>query len=96
MYRRINEALKDGSIGEPQVLAVTFGFKGLDLPRQVQKELGGGVIIGIGTYLVSFANMVFGEKPEKIIANGFLNDAGDLKYCFLKYAGLATMAHTLV
>ncbi|XP_072832786.2 trans-1,2-dihydrobenzene-1,2-diol dehydrogenase [Pogona vitticeps] len=74
---RIRSLLSQGSIGDVMVLHAEFGSPQLSIPRCVEKELGGGGLLDIGCYCIQFACMVFnGEKPESILASGFLHDTG--------------------
>nr|XP_020648528.1 trans-1,2-dihydrobenzene-1,2-diol dehydrogenase-like [Pogona vitticeps] len=67
----------DVAIGDVMVLHAEFGSPQLSIPRCVEKELGGGGLLDIGCYCIQFACMVFnGEKPESILASGFLHNTG--------------------
>ena len=55
----------DGEIG----LTVSCCFR--------MKELGGGTVLDIGIYCAQLTSFVFcGEKPQKVISAGTLNDEG--------------------
>nr|XP_028559599.1 trans-1,2-dihydrobenzene-1,2-diol dehydrogenase-like [Podarcis muralis] len=74
---KIRSLLSQGSLGDVMVLHAEFGSPQLSIPRCVEKELGGGGLLDIGCYCIQFACMVFnGEKPESILASGFLHDTG--------------------
>lgn len=74
---RIRTLLHQGSIGEVMVLHAEFGSPQLSIPRCVEKELGGGGLLDIGCYCIQLACMVFNrEKPQSILASGFLHDTG--------------------
>ncbi|XP_034992962.2 trans-1,2-dihydrobenzene-1,2-diol dehydrogenase isoform X1 [Zootoca vivipara] len=74
---KIRFLLSQGSIGDVMVLHAEFGSPQLSIPRCVEKELGGGGLLDIGCYCILFACMVFnGEKPESILASGFLHNTG--------------------
>jgi predicted dehydrogenase len=65
----IHELLADGAIGEPQTLIATHNQ---DLPkdpehRMQNPDLGGGALLDLGIYPISFAVDVFG-LPERIEA----------------------------
>ncbi|KAL8176819.1 UNVERIFIED_CONTAM: hypothetical protein K2H54_039002 [Gekko kuhli] len=69
--------LRQGAIGDVMVVHGQFGFPLLTVPRFSEKVQGGGGLLAIGVYCVQFACMVFsGEKPESIVASGFLHDTG--------------------
>lgn len=62
--------LSDGTIGEPRMLTVDFGFRGPFDPssRLFDPKLGGGAMLDVGVYCVSFASMVLGRPA---LAAGF-------------------------
>ncbi|XP_067408338.1 trans-1,2-dihydrobenzene-1,2-diol dehydrogenase-like [Emydura macquarii macquarii] len=74
---RLHALLSQGALGEVKVVRAEFGAPLSGCPRVVQKELGGSALLDIGCYCVHFATMVFGgERPESIIASGFLYSTG--------------------
>ncbi|XP_061445582.1 trans-1,2-dihydrobenzene-1,2-diol dehydrogenase-like [Rhineura floridana] len=74
---KIRSLLKQRTLGDVVVLQAEFGVPLLEIPRCVEKELGGGALLDIGVYCVQLACMVFnGEKPESIVASGFLHETG--------------------
>ncbi|XP_077171108.1 trans-1,2-dihydrobenzene-1,2-diol dehydrogenase-like [Paroedura picta] len=74
---KLRSVLRQGTVGEVMVVHADFGGPQLTIPRCIEKELGGGGLLDIGIYCVQFACMVFeGEKPESIVASGFLHDTG--------------------
>nr|XP_060636466.1 trans-1,2-dihydrobenzene-1,2-diol dehydrogenase-like [Anolis sagrei ordinatus] len=87
---KIRSLLKQSVVGDVVVLHVDFGLAMLSVPRCVKKELGGGALLDIGIYCVQLACMVFnGEKPQSIVATGFLHDTGVDKMAsiILNYSG---------
>lgn len=76
-YRYLQEQLNKNAIGKVSVAMSTFGLKMDTKPRVYDKNLGGSVLLDIGIYTLTFADLVFnGEKPEKITASGHLFDSG--------------------
>nr|XP_056720001.1 trans-1,2-dihydrobenzene-1,2-diol dehydrogenase [Euleptes europaea] len=74
---KLRSLLRQGTIGDVVVVHADFGFHLLTIPRCAEKELGGGGVLDIGLYCVQWACMVFsGEKPESIVASGFLHETG--------------------
>ncbi|MDJ0926544.1 MAG: Gfo/Idh/MocA family oxidoreductase [Gammaproteobacteria bacterium] len=74
---RLRELLADGAIGKPQLM-VAGGAYMPDFDPDFylfDPELGGGVLLDAGVYLVSIASMVFGS-PEHILATGSLGPTG--------------------
>lgn len=60
---RLRRMLFDGAIGEPRMLTVDFGFRAPFDPssRLFDPKLGGGAMLDVGVYCVSFASMVLGR-----------------------------------
>ncbi|XP_033026749.1 trans-1,2-dihydrobenzene-1,2-diol dehydrogenase-like [Lacerta agilis] len=74
---QIRTLLSKKDLGDLRVLRAQLGFRMDDIPRLVDKKLGGGVILDLGCYLIQFASMIFGpEKPQSITASGFLLESG--------------------
>ena len=63
LMERLRKLLADGIIGGPRMLTVDFGFRaGLDpSSRLFDPGLGGGAMLDVGVYCVSFASMVLGR-----------------------------------
>ena len=73
----IRRLLAQEELGEVKVVRVDFGAALMDVPRAVEKELGGGALLDIGIYCLQFITMVFGgERPESIQATGACLDTG--------------------
>lgn len=66
LMKRLRRLLADGTIGEPRMLAVDFGFRAPFDPasRLLDPALGGGAMLDVGVYCVSFASMVFGPAAR--------------------------------
>lgn len=66
--------LNEGMIGEVQSLTANFGFNIGWKPdsRLLNKKLGGGALLDAGIYPISFASMVFGQQPDKIMSNAHI------------------------
>ncbi|MCK5174590.1 MAG: Gfo/Idh/MocA family oxidoreductase, partial [Planctomycetes bacterium] len=64
----LRKLLAEGSIGEAGSLSAGFGFKAKrDLEgRLFSPQLGGGALLDVGIYPVSFASMIFGCQPRGI------------------------------
>lgn len=74
---KLRRLLADGTIGEPRMLAVDFGFRApLDpASRLFDPHLGGGAMLDVGVYCVSFASMVLGP-PERATGHAHLGETG--------------------
>jgi len=76
-YQRLKEEIQKGTVGDIVQVIVSFGQPIEEIDRLKLKELGGGTTLDLGVYCCQFASLVYGgEKPEKIIAAGYLNDQG--------------------
>jgi predicted dehydrogenase len=74
---RIEQIIADGGIGELRALQADHSqyLPYTRAPRLHERELGGGALLDLGVYPVSFANRLFG-KPESISARAKLTDQG--------------------
>jgi predicted dehydrogenase len=74
---RLLALLAEGVIGEVQLLvadlSIQFDFDPAD--RRYALELGGGALLDLGVYLVSFASMVMGP-PSRVEALAHLGETG--------------------
>jgi len=93
---QVREWLKQELIGEVQLVKADFGFDVGWQPegRLLNKELGGGALLDAGIYPVSFASMVFGEQPTKVMSSAVIGETGvDERFSLLlEYAGGRTAA----
>ncbi|XP_072281695.1 trans-1,2-dihydrobenzene-1,2-diol dehydrogenase-like [Pyxicephalus adspersus] len=90
VYEHIRSVLNQKALGDVKVVQAEFGVNLLNVPRAVEKELGGGALLDIGCYCVQFGLMAFGgEKPEAITAKGFLHETGvdETVTIILQYSG---------
>lgn len=73
----ISRLLGQEAVGEVKLVRADFGASLKDIPRSVEKELGGGALLDIGIYCLQFVLMVYdGEKPESVQAAGVCLDTG--------------------
>jgi predicted dehydrogenase len=77
LMAQVRQLLKEGAIGEPRMVHADFGFRGGFNPqgRLFNPELGGGALLDVGVYPVSFASMVFGE-PQRIASMATMGETG--------------------
>jgi predicted dehydrogenase len=87
---RLRELLAAGAIGETKLLVAGGAYMPEFDPDfyLFRPDLGGGVLLDAGVYLVSIASMIFGP-PEVTLATGTISDRGidDHDAMLLKYAG---------
>jgi predicted dehydrogenase len=77
LMAKVRSLLADGAIGDVQMLvadlSIHFDFDPAD--RRYALDLGGGALLDLGVYLVSFASMVMGP-PAKITTLAHLGETG--------------------
>ncbi|GAA1364095.1 Gfo/Idh/MocA family protein [Streptomyces beijiangensis] len=77
LIRRMVDLVRDGAIGEVHTVQADFGIEG---PFAADHRLrdpaqGGGALLDLGVYPVSFAQLVLGE-PDVVQAHALLSDEG--------------------
>lgn len=76
----IRRLLAQEEVGEVKMVKAEFGVPLMNVPRSVQKELGGGAVLDLGIYCLQFITMVYnGEKPECVQAMGVCLETGNSK-----------------
>jgi len=74
--KKVRELLQQGFIGDVRLFQCDFGFLDKGTPRLQELGLGGGALLDIGVYPISFASMVFnGSFPSRIVAVADLSPA---------------------
>lgn len=65
---RLREILADDAIGEPRLLKASFHAHLSPNPigRIYNLAMGGGSLLDLGIYPISFASMIFGQQPTEI------------------------------
>ncbi|MEU9565060.1 Gfo/Idh/MocA family oxidoreductase [Streptomyces sp. NPDC048161] len=77
VIRRMTELVRDGAIGEIRSVQADFGLTGPFGPghRLRDRALGGGALLDLGVYPVSFAHLLLGE-PDRVQADAVLSPEG--------------------
>ncbi|KUN39085.1 oxidoreductase [Streptomyces longwoodensis] len=77
MLRRLKQLVDDGAIGEVRTVQADFGLEGPFPPAHRLRDpaQGGGALLDLGVYPVSFAQLLLGE-PAGIAAQAVLSDEG--------------------
>ncbi|WP_395571653.1 Gfo/Idh/MocA family protein [Streptomyces sp. BK79] len=90
LVRRLKALVDDGAIGEVRSVHADFGLAGPFPPAHRLRDpaQGGGALLDLGVYPVSFAQLLLGE-PEDVTALAVLSDEGvDLQTgALLSYGG---------
>ena len=66
VMQKVRALLAEKAIGEVRMLSADFGFRAELNPshRLFSPEYGGGALLDVGTYLVSFSSMVLGPPSR--------------------------------
>ncbi|WAZ21343.1 Gfo/Idh/MocA family oxidoreductase [Streptomyces cinnabarinus] len=77
LVRRLKAMVDDGAIGEVRTVQADFGLAGPFPPSHRLRDpaQGGGALLDLGVYPVSFAQLLLGE-PSDIAARAVLSDEG--------------------
>ncbi|MDT9693559.1 Gfo/Idh/MocA family oxidoreductase [Streptomyces sp. P9(2023)] len=77
LIRRLAELVADGAIGEVRTVQADFGLAGPFAPdhRLRDPAVGGGALLDLGVYPVSFAQLLLGE-PDSVQAHALLSPEG--------------------
>ena len=88
---KVRQWLREGAIGDVRMVQADFGFRsGLNPEgRLFDPELGGGALLDVGIYAISFASMVLGPHPEAVESTAEIGTTGvDEQSAFLlRYGG---------
>ena len=71
--------IAEGKIGNVRMIQADFGFRAGNVDpsgRLFDPNLGGGGILDVGVYPVSFAQMIFGGEPEGVAAFADIGETG--------------------
>jgi len=104
MYRlhplaeRAVDLVRSGLLGEPQVFTASFTYHLADAGDiRFRRDLGGGVLLDVGSYCVSTARLLIGNEPSEVHGFARFGPRGDADEAFtgaLRFAdgALATFA----
>jgi predicted dehydrogenase len=67
-WQKARQLVAEGAIGELRVLHSHFSYWNVD-PQNVRNiaEIGGGGMMDIGCYCVSFGRWIFGAEPQRVL-----------------------------
>lgn len=94
--KQLRKDLAEGLIGNVSYFSADFGFKAdRNLEgRFLSPQLGGGALLDVGIYLISFASMVFGCQPTDIASMVEIGPTGvDEKAVFIMDYGNNRLAN---
>ncbi len=70
------EVLESGIIGQPKLITASLAYNVSNKERIVEPSLGGGVLLDLGVYLLTFARMYCPSTIEKINTTCILSSGG--------------------
>tara|TARA_Y100001970_G_scaffold139576_2_gene171785 strand:+ start:3194 stop:4183 length:990 start_codon:yes stop_codon:yes gene_type:complete len=75
--QKVKQILNNGTIGQVESIFACHGqnLRHSNNPRLWTKELGGGALLDLGVYVISFAHLVLG-KPKEIYASSVFTSEG--------------------
>lgn len=74
---KMRELLKAGAIGRVQMIQASFGFTLADGPNiRLDPGLAGGAMMDVGSYCVSLARIIAGERPARVSASASWTEGG--------------------
>lgn len=76
--QKIKQWIDEGRIGKVSLLQADFGFRAqFDLQNRLfKKELGGGSLLDVGVYNISYSSFIFDKTPTNICSNIFIGETG--------------------
>lgn len=78
LLKKVLQWIKDGRIGEVRMVKASRCARGefASGARQMNPELGGGSLLDVGVYVISFASMIFKKSPVEVVGVGHIGDLG--------------------
>ncbi|WP_379163564.1 Gfo/Idh/MocA family protein [Paenibacillus sp. sgz5001063] len=75
---KVREWVAAGRIGDARMVKADLGFRADWNPegRLLNPALGGGALLDVGIYPISFASMIFGPHPEKVASTVSMGETG--------------------
>lgn len=78
LLKKVLQWIKDGRIGEVRMVKASRCARGEFPPgaRQMNPELGGGSLLDVGVYVISFASQIFGKPPVESVGISHIGELG--------------------
>lgn len=74
---KVRELINNDVIGEIKRVTADFGFNAVNKTgRLYEPELGGGSLLDVGVYTISFSSMILGSKPKYIAGMPYIGATG--------------------
>ncbi len=78
LVKKVLRRIRDGKIGEVRMVKASFCKRADFSPdqRHLNPELGGGSLLDLGVYGISFASMIFNRPPDSAIGFAHIGEMG--------------------
>lgn len=78
LLKKVMNWIKEGRIGEVRMVKASRMARGEFIPeaRQLNPDLGGGSLLDVGVYVISFAQQVMGKAPVNAIGTSHIGEIG--------------------
>lgn len=78
LLKKVVQWIKEDRIGEVRMVKASRCARGVFPPgaRQLNPELGGGSLLDVGVYVISFAMQIFGKPPIEAVGLGHIGELG--------------------
>ncbi len=78
LIKKVLKWIDDGKIGEVRMVKASRCANGDFDPeaRQLNPKLGGGSLLDVGVYVISFASMIFGKEPKDVVGLSHIGEMG--------------------
>lgn len=76
MAKKLRQVIDSGLLGKITSASAAFGLPVSYRDRVMRKELGGGALLDVGIYCLTFLSIALGNDVEKIIAAAQISDEG--------------------
>lgn len=71
VHKEVKRIIDNNELGEVRLIQADFGFFSEfdEANRLFHKELGGGALLDVGVYPISYGMWILGNKPEKVLSS---------------------------
>lgn len=78
LLKKVLKWIDEGRIGEVRMLKASRCAHGIfpEGARQLNPDLGGGSLLDVGVYVISFASMIFNKPPVEMVGLSHIGDWG--------------------
>ena len=78
LIKKVRQWINSGKIGEVRMVKASRCARGEFRPdqRQLNPQLGGGSLLDVGVYVISFASMIFQKAPEEVVGFSHIGALG--------------------